>query len=583
MNVLGRLLMELRSVIKSEDRASLLRVQPIEIPDFRLAGQPIEVVTAQCVESPARIAARAAAPSTAFGGQTSGVQGLLFDRPESQEAPRGGAATSRITGLRPYPAMKDSGVPWLGEVPEHWGVRSVGGLGALFKGNGGNKNDELPTGIPCVRYGDLYTRYEFFITTSKACVSSERAGAYTPIRHGDVLFAASGETIEDIGRSAVNLIEGEARCGGDVLVLRPEVPVVPRYLGYASDSPASRHQKACMGRGFTVVHIYGAELKRLALPLPLLPEQTAIVRFLDHADRRIRRYIRAKQKLIKLLEEQKQAIIHRAVTRGLDPNVRLKPSGVEWLGDVPEHWEVAQLGRLVDLVTGFPFKSDGFTEDVEDIRLLRGVNISPGKIRWADVVRWPLSQRDRFSAFDLQVGDIVLGMDRPLIRSGTRVATVTERDIPALLLQRVARIRPRDQLQGEFLSLLLAGKSFADYLTPIFTGISVPHLSPEQIKSFRLALPNDEEQREIVQWTAENRRKTEASIANADREIDLLREYRTRLIADVVTGKRDVREAAARLPDEAEEAEPLDAIEPEVDTDEAGVDDTDGMPQEAEA
>ncbi len=79
------------------------------------------------------------------------------------------------------------------------------------------------------------------------------------------------------------------------------------------------------------------------VPLPPLPEQAAIVRFLDHADRRIRRYIRAKQKLIKLLEEQKQAIIHRAVTRGLDPNVRLKPSGVEWLGDVPEHWEVKKI------------------------------------------------------------------------------------------------------------------------------------------------------------------------------------------------------------------------------------------------
>ena len=82
--------------------------------------------------------------------------------------------------------------------------------------------------------------------------------------------------------------------------------------------------------------------------IPPLPEQAAIVRFLDHADRRIRRYIRAKQKLIKLLEEQKQAIIHRAVTRGLDPNVRLKPSGVEWLGDVPEHWEVLELKTSCD-------------------------------------------------------------------------------------------------------------------------------------------------------------------------------------------------------------------------------------------
>ena len=237
-----------------------------------------------------------------------------------------------IASLKPYPAMKDSGVPWLGRVPQHWEVRPVGGIGSLFKGNGGNKGDEVPAGIPCVRYGDLYTLHEFFITKSKSYVSKERAGAYTPIHYGDILFAASGETDEDIGRSSVNLIEGEARCGGDVLVLRPEIPAVPRYLGYAGDSPASRWQKASMGRGFTVVHIYGSQLKRLQLPLPPLPEQSAIVRFLDHADRRIRRYVRAKQKLVKLLEEQKQAIIHRAVARGLDPDVRLKPSGVEWLG-----------------------------------------------------------------------------------------------------------------------------------------------------------------------------------------------------------------------------------------------------------
>jgi len=97
--------------------------------------------------------------------------------------------------------------------------------------------------------------------------------------------------------------------------------------------------------------------------------------------------VHAKQKLIGLLEEQKRAIIHRAVTRGLDPNVRLKPSGLEWLGEVPEHWDVTRLGRLIDLTTGFPFKSEGFTQGNDDIRLLRGINISPGQVRWDDVVR----------------------------------------------------------------------------------------------------------------------------------------------------------------------------------------------------
>ena len=123
-------------------------------------------------------------------------------------------------------------------------------------------------------------------------------------------------------------------------------------MGYATDCRPAVVQKAKMGRGITVKHIYGGQLKYLTLALPPLPEQVAIVRFLDHADRRIRRYIRAKQRLIASLEEQKQAIINRAVTRGLDPNVRLKPSGAEWLGDVPEHWEVRRLKYAVSFTGG---------------------------------------------------------------------------------------------------------------------------------------------------------------------------------------------------------------------------------------
>jgi len=315
-------------------------------------------------------------------------------------------------------------------------------------------------------------------------------------------------------------------------------------------------------------------------PLPPVPEQAAIVRFLDHADRKIRRYIYAKKKLIKLLEEQKQAIIHRAVTRGLDPSVRLKPSGVEWLGDVPEHWEVAKLGRFIELTTGFPFRSDGFTQDAEDIRLLRGVNISPGKIRWTDVVRWPLSESDKFSAFDLRIGDIVLGMDRPIIQRGTRVARVKKPDVPALLLQRVARIRTLRELHGDYLSLLLAGKSFADYLTPIFTGISVPHLSPEQIKTFRFTLPPGDEQSQIVRWAAEHTKKTTAAIMIAENEIVLLREFHTRLIADVVTGKLDVREAAAQLTSEDQEDPLIDEWDDISDNVEAGLEDPSEAPEE---
>ena len=134
--------------------------------------------------------------------------------------------------LKPYPEMKDSGVDALGAVPAHWEVTKLGHIGRLFKGRGASKEDEAPTGTPCVRYGDLYTRHNYFIHDSRACIAEERTSNYTPIEYGDVLFAASGETIDEIGKSAVNLIEGEAYCGGDVIIFRPRQHVDSRYMGY---------------------------------------------------------------------------------------------------------------------------------------------------------------------------------------------------------------------------------------------------------------------------------------------------------------------------------------------------------------
>ncbi len=173
--------------------------------------------------------------------------------------------------LKPYPTMKDSGVNWFGEVPEHWGVVQLGRIGRFSKGNGGTKEDEVPDGVPCVRYGDIYTQHRFFVRKSRACVTEEKAINYTPIQYGDVLFAGSGETIDEIGKSAVNLISVPACCGGDVILFRPSIQVDARFFGYATDCPQATHQKSCMGRGITVMHIYGGELKYMFIGLPPLP------------------------------------------------------------------------------------------------------------------------------------------------------------------------------------------------------------------------------------------------------------------------------------------------------------------------
>lgn len=477
-----------------------------------------------------------------------------------------------IQGVRPYPAYRISGVSSVGDVPAHWQVAPIGRVGRIFKGNGGSKEDEVPHGVPCVRYGDLYTQHEFFILKTRAFIAPERTAHYTPIRKGDVLFAASGETIEDIGRSAVNLMESDACCGGDVLVFRPNEQMDTRFLGYAAGSPSSRDQKARMGRGFTVVHIYGAQLRNLVLAIPPLAEQGAIVRFLDYVDWRIRRYIGAKQRLIRLLEEQKQAIIHRAVTRGLDPDVRLKRSGVEWLGNVPEHWPVVRLGRL--LRERGETNQDGSTTHV--LSLLRGRGVIPydekgnvGNKKSDDITRYKVVRPNDIvmNCMNVIIGSVGLSSHIGCLSPVYYVLTVRGEDDP------------------RYLNAVFQAPKFHRSLVRIGNGILAHRMRipMELLKCELMPRPPANEQQAIVQFLSEATADLDTAIGRSTHEIYLVREYRSRLIADVVTGKLDVREVAALLPDDAEEREPLAEADALTGV-EAGVsDDLDAALEEVEA
>ena len=456
--------------------------------------------------------------------------------------------------IHPYPAYKPSGVEWLGYVPEHWDLVRL--KYAVQINPETLSEDTDPEYL--FDYVDINSVGTGYMSTPPVrqvfCNAPSRARRV--MRTGDTAIS----TVRTYLKAAYHLQRDwpDLIASTGFAILRPPVRIVPALLGHIVQSDAFVRQVVANSVGVAYPAISETKLGTLFLVLPPLSEQATIVRYLDHADRRIRRYVAAKRKLIALLEEEKQAVVNRAVTRGLDPNVPLKPSGVKWLGDVPEHWEILEFGRVIDLATGYPFNSEGFSVDADDIRLLRGINVSLGVLRWRDVVRWPRADCDAFDDYRMEISDIVLGMDRPFIEGGVRVASVSENDVPALLLQRVARIRPRQELSSTFTALLLAGKSFADYLKPLFTGISVPHVSPEQIKSYRIALPKMREQTEIVDHVMSVSRSIQLETDRARRQIELVQEYRTRLIADVVTGKLDVREVAVQLPDESGEEGPID-------------------------
>ena len=453
--------------------------------------------------------------------------------------------------IKPHPGTKDPGADWLGEVPAHWQVRSLGTFGRFSRGSGGTKADETEQGVPCVRYGDLYTRHRFHIRESKACVAPDRAVAYTPVRYGDVLFAGSGETLEEIGRSAVNLIRGTAVCGGDVIVFRPAIDVDAEFIGWSTDCRQAASQKARMGRGITVMHIYSSDLKYLAVPLPPLSEQTAIARFLNDADLRIRRYIRAKERLIDLLEEERRATIHEAVTGRIDvrtdqPYPAYKDSGVEWLGVVPEHWEVTGLGYRYEQCLGKMLDSKRITGE-HLVPYLRNIDVQWDEINVADLPQMDI-RPDEIPRYTVQPGDLLVCEGGEVGRCAIWRGEID----PCGFQKALHRLRPRD---GERdtprflyygLEVAVTSGAFADGHES-----TIAHLTGEKLRRHRFAFPSGDEQTTIVRYLDAAERRFSARRGTVARQIDLLREYRTRLIADVVTGKLDVREAAANLPETA--------------------------------
>jgi type I restriction enzyme S subunit len=313
-----------------------------------------------------------------------------------------------------------------------------------------------------------------------------------------------------------------------------------------------------LGKLGTQLNLNTDTVGNIRIGWPPAEEQAAIVRFLDFVDRRIRRYIRAKQKLIKLLEEQKRTIIHGAVTRGLDPNVRLKPSGIEWLGDVPEHWQVQRLKTVVSRVTSGSRGWSNFASD-HGALFIRIGNLTRASIdlNMSDAVRLALpssvlgeTARTRVEENDLLVSITAFIGSVAVVPPGIEEAYVS---------QHVACCRLREgTAKARWVAYVLLSPVGQTHGKLCMYGGTKQGLSLDDVKNYVVLLPPADEQAALVSWIESQSAQVDVSIASTQHEIDLLREYRTRLIADVGTGKLDVRKAAARLSDEKEEPEPLE-------------------------
>ena len=212
---------------------------------------------------------------------------------------------------------------------------------------------------------------------------------------------------------------------------------------------------------------------------------------------------------------------------------KYKQTGIPWLPEVPEGWDVRPLKYYIDILPGYAFPSDKFSH--QGIPLLRGINVGIGTLKWDDVVYWSDPIDDKLSEYQLSIGDLICGLDRPWISSGTRVAFVKEEDVPSLLLQRVCRIRSKSGIDLMWVYLWLSSFAFQAALGSETTGISVPHISPAQISSFRVFLPPLPEQRAIVAYLDDKCGKIDELVAAKEKEVGLLKELKQTVIADAVT------------------------------------------------
>lgn len=445
-----------------------------------------------------------------------------------------------IAGLKPYADYKDSELPWLGQIPTHWDVRRVK---TVLREVDRRSSEGLEPLLSLRMHAGLVDHH---------ALGGRPIPPSALIGYKRVL---PGEIVMNRMRASAGLFAAATSDGlvsPDYAIFRPVHQINVDYAVQLFRTPAMaavfRLESTGLGTGESgFLRLYSDQFGRLAIPTPPLAEQAAIVRFLDWANGRLDRTIRAKRKVIALLTEQKQVIIHRAVTRGLDHNVALKPSGVSWLGNIPQHWAVISLRMRYSVELGKMLDAKRITGR-NSIPYLRNRDVQWDRILVDDLPTMDISPVE-FPRYTVQQGDL-------LVCEGGQVGRCAfwEGVLPACGYQKALhRVRSLD-LSRDYPRFLFYQLQLAAGLR-VFSADgnenTIAHLTNEKLRRHCFAFPPPTEQKAIADGLDVELAAFRKTTSRLEREIDLLREYRTRLIADVVTGKLDVREAAARLPDDA--------------------------------
>jgi len=439
-----------------------------------------------------------------------------------------------------YPKYKDSGVEWLGEVPEHWETRRAGSLG-IFSSSGIDKTMvEGESRVQMFNYLDVYKstdkvlRYSPDLMTTSA--PDAKISAHS-VCDGDLLITPSSETRDDIGHAA-RVISPPCPIVYSYHLVRFRLarPQIAPYLAYAWNAAPVRAYFESVCTGTTRKVLVRDDLRNAPLAIPPIPEQAAIAAFLDRETAKIDALIAEQQRLIELLQEKRQAVISHAVTKGLNPGAPMKDSGVEWLGKVPEHWTLPPLYVRFDQVLG----------KMLDHGKMTGAHPTP-YLRNQDV-RWDYINVDELPVMDIapheqerftvKKGDLLMVEGRELGRSA-----IWSGDDGVVAFQKALhRLRPRDETEHMryFYYLMIFVNATGAFMANQSPN-EIPHLTGEQLRKYRFPKPPYTEQVAIARDLDQFAERLDSLCSEAALAITLLQERRSALISAAVTGQIDVR------------------------------------------
>ncbi|MGM7317561.1 restriction endonuclease subunit S [Idiomarina sp. ST10R2A5] len=449
--------------------------------------------------------------------------------------------------LNTYKDIASCQILGIESLPAHWSENKLGYLFNLGKGLTITKQDLVDEGIPCLNYGEVHSKYGFEVNPTihpLKCVPKSylQTNLNALLESGDFVFADTSEDIEGAGNFSQLVSKQPTFAGYHTIIARPSGKIFPRFFAYLFHSEEFRNQIRLLVKGVKVFSISQGILKSAPVWLPTYEEQQKIAQFLDHETSKIDALIDEQKRLIELLKEKRQAVISHAVTKGLNPDAPMKDSGVEWLGEVPEHWEVASLKTFIRLVeSGTSVNAADTPASEGELGVLKTSAVYGDEL---DVNQNKTVVKEEESRVSCQLKAnrlIVSRMNTPELVGATGFSLANPGNL--FLPDRLWQIT-LENVEAQFIFMFTLSKSYRSQIKLVCAGASssMQNIAQEDFKNVKVAVPPLIEQKDIVEEWHRFKSNSNQLMEQAEKTVKLLQERRSALISAAVTGKIDVRD-----------------------------------------